>query len=141
MAPAPLFGGNGSLTKHLNKMKTRVFSFRERAKSFRFAFNGVKMFFREEHNARIHVAATIAVLAAAWLVDLSYREIISLIIVTGFVWAAEIFNTAIEKIMDHVSPDHRPEVKLIKDISAAAVLVAALTAFFTGAIIFIPKFF
>jgi diacylglycerol kinase (ATP) len=54
---------------------------------------------------------------------------------------AEIFNTAIEKIMDFVSPELHPEIKLIKDLAAAGVLLAAFTALVTGAIVFIPKFF
>jgi diacylglycerol kinase (ATP) len=122
-------------------MKAKEFSFRARAGSFRFAINGIKGFFRQEHNARIHLAATIAVFIAAWWLRLSGTEIILLVIVTGFVWSAEIFNTAIERIMDLISPERQPEVKLIKDLAAAAVLVAALIAFITGAIIFIPKFF
>ena len=122
-------------------MKTKKFSFRERGGSFRFAINGIKAFFRQEHNAWIHLAATIAVFIAAWWLKLSRNEIISLVIVTGFVWGAEIFNTAIEKIMDFIAPDRHPEVKLIKDLAAGAVLVAALIALITGAIIFIPKFF
>lgn len=109
--------------------------------SFRFAFNGVRTFFREEHNARIHFAATVAVFTGAWLFQLTVNEIILLIIVTGFVWAAEIFNTAIEKIMDFISPEYHPGVKRIKDLSAAAVLIAALTALITGSVIFIPKIF
>ncbi|MEI9913359.1 MAG: diacylglycerol kinase family protein [Bacteroidota bacterium] len=75
------------------------------------------------------------------LVRLSGTEIILLVIVTGFVWSAEIFNTSIERIMDFISPEHKPEVKLIKDLAAAAVFISALIAFITGAIIFIPKLF
>ncbi|MEI9811032.1 MAG: diacylglycerol kinase family protein [Bacteroidota bacterium] len=122
-------------------MKTMKFSFRKRMLSFRFAFNGIKTFFREEHNARIHLAATITVFFAAWFFDLMRHEIISLIIVTGFVWAAEIFNTVVENTMDFISPAYHPKVKYIKDLSAAAVLVAAFTALLTALIIFIPKFF
>lgn len=122
-------------------MKTKEFSFRKRVQSFRFAFNGIASFFREEHNARIHFAATVAVFTTAWLFRLPVKEIILLIIVTGFVWVAEIFNTAIEKIMDFVSPEYHPAVKQVKDMSAAAVLVAAFTALLIGSIIFIPKLF
>jgi diacylglycerol kinase (ATP) len=121
-------------------MKTGPFSFRKRAGSFRFAFNGVKLFFREEHNARIHLVATVAVFTGAWWLQLTSVEITLLLIVTGFVWVAEIFNTAIENIMDFISAERRPEIKLIKDLSSAAVLVAAFTAVITGLIIFIPKF-
>lgn len=122
-------------------MKTHQFSFRKRAGSFRFAFNGVKLFFRREHNARIHLVATVTVFTGAWLLQLPRREIIPLVIVTGFVWAAEIFNTAIENIMDFISTERCPEIKLIKDLSSAAVLVASFAALITGLLIFIPKFF
>jgi diacylglycerol kinase len=122
-------------------MKSRSFSFRERANSFRFAWNGIYKFFVQEHNARIHLAATIIVFIATGYFRISRSEMILLIIVTGFVWTAEIFNTAIEKIMDFISPEYHPEVKCIKDLAAAAVLVAAFIALVTGAFIFIPKFF
>lgn len=122
-------------------MKTNQFSFRKRAASFRFAFNGVRSFLREEHNARIHLVATVTVFTAAWWFRLPVREVILLIIVTGFVWTAEIFNTAIENIMDVISTERHPAIKLIKDLSSAAVLVAAFTALMTGLFIFIPKLF
>lgn len=141
MAPALLSGGNGWLKKHLSKMKPKSFSIRARASSFRFAWEGICTFFKLEHNGRIHLAASVAVFIAAWQFQLSRTEIISVVIVTGVVWAAEIFNTAIEKIMDFVSSERHPEVKIIKDLAAAAVLVAALTALIIGALIFIPKFF
>jgi diacylglycerol kinase len=120
-------------------MKIKEFSFRKRALSFRFAFEGMQKFFREEHNARIHLAATLTVLVAAWFFGVSLHELILLIVVTGFVWAAEIFNTAIEKLLDFLSPQYDPRVKLIKDLSAAAVLIAAGAALVTGSLIFIPK--
>jgi diacylglycerol kinase (ATP) len=122
-------------------MKTKQFSFRERANSFRFAREGVYNFFAQEHNAWIHLAATIMVSIAALCFRVSRTEMISLVMVTGSVWVAEIFNTAIEKIMDFIAPEHHSEVKLIKDLAAAAVLIAAFIALVTGAFIFIPKIF
>jgi len=124
-----------------SSMKTKQFSFRARANSFRFAWEGIYNFLAREHNARIHLAATIMVFISACWCGVSRNEMILLIIVTGFVWAAEIFNTAIEKVMDFIAPGYHPGVKLIKDLAAAAVLIAALTAMVTGAFIFIPKFF
>jgi diacylglycerol kinase len=66
-------------------------------------------------------------------------EWLTVIIVTAMVWAAEIFNTVVEKIMDHITPEQHPGVKVIKDLSAAAVLVTAIAALIAGLIIFIPK--
>ena len=120
---------------------SKQFSFRARANSFRFAWEGIYRFFAGEHNARIHLAGTIMVFISAGCLRVSRNELVLLIIVTGFVWAAEIFNTAIEKTMDFIEPGYHPKVKSIKDLAAAGVLVAALTAFATGAFIFIPKIF
>jgi len=61
-----------------------------------------------------------------------------IVIAIGLVWVAELFNTAIEKLCDMVCPEQHPQIKFIKDVSAAAVLVTAIIAMITGCIIFIP---
>ena len=119
--------------------KNEPFSFRARGKSFKYAINGITRFFRSEHNALIHLTGTLFVIVMAVLTHVSRTEIIFLTLTTGFVWTAELFNTAIEKIMDFISVQQHPEIKFIKDIAAAAVLVAAIVAFITGGIVFIPK--
>jgi len=68
-------------------------------------------------------------------------EAIAITFATGFVWSAELFNTSIEKLADKVTMEYNDTIKMIKDISAAAVLIAAIVALTTGLIIFIPKFF
>jgi diacylglycerol kinase (ATP) len=119
----------------------KQFSIAERIKSFRFAFAGIRAFFKTQHNALIHLFATVLVFVAALFCNLSLNEWVALLIVTGFVWVSEIFNTAIEAMMDHLSPGQHPKVKFIKDVAAAAVLVAAVTAVAVGCFIFIPKLF
>jgi diacylglycerol kinase (ATP) len=117
----------------------KSFSIRARGNSFKYAFEGIKNFFRSEHNAWLHLSGTIAVIVLAVVFQVSRLEMITLIFAIGFVWIAELFNTAIEKIMDFVSTEQRPNIKFIKDLSAAAVLIAAAVAFITGCIVFIPK--
>lgn len=112
----------------------------ERARSFRYAGEGIRAFFSRQHNAYIHLLATVIVFAAAFFMRLSATEFLVLILSTGFVWVAEIFNTVVEAIMDHLSPEIHHRVKYIKDLSAAAVLLAAFTAILAGLIIFLPKF-
>jgi diacylglycerol kinase (ATP) len=141
MEPALPSGGNGSRKKHPNKMKQQQFSLRSRLNSFGFAFNGFSAFFRQEPNAWLHLIATLTVFMAAWHFNLSYQEVIALIVVTGFVWVAEIINTAIERIMDFISKEKNADIKLIKDLAASGVLLSAITALVTGTIIFIPKLF
>jgi len=119
--------------------KTKKFSIAERVKSFSYAFAGLITFFKEEHNALIHLLATIIVACLVFILPVSQMEIIILIIVISMVWITELINTAIEKIIDFISTEQDARIKKIKDLTAAAVLVAAITAFVTGCIIFIPK--
>ena len=113
--------------------------FRRRLQSIGYALAGIRQFFRREPNAKIHLVATLLVTGLAFLLKVTRMEAIALLLVTGFVWMAELCNTAIEKIMDQLSPRRDPAVQFIKDVAAAAVLVAALTALLTGAFVFTPK--
>ena len=124
----------------MNQSQLKPFSTKQRLKSFVYAFSGIWYFFRREHNAWIHAVAAIAVLIIALVMRLTAMEMIAILLSIAMVWIAEMFNTAIEKIMDHVSPAYHPDVKIIKDLAAAAVLVAACMAFLIGLTIFIPKF-
>lgn len=120
-------------------MKDGHFSIKARRKSFGYAFSGIKDFIVSEHNARLHFAATIVVIVMAIVLKVNFIEAILLTMVTGLVWICELINTAIEKMMDFITLEKLPKIKYIKDIAAAAVLVAALVALITGGLIFIPK--
>ncbi len=125
--------------KTMDKDATYKFSLKARWKSLGYAMEGITAFFVRQHNAIIHLFFTIGVFMAAIFFRVSANEMIALVLAIGFVWTAEIFNTVIESIMDYVSPNSHPKVKFIKDVSAAAVLVAALAAILVGLIIFVPK--
>lgn len=121
-------------------MKRKDFlSLYARGKSFGYAFDGFWQFFKSEPNAWIHLLGTIVAIGLSLWLRISEGEWALIVIAIGGVWTAELFNTAIEKIMDHLSPQKSQEVKFIKDISAAAVLVTALTAFIIACFILIPK--
>jgi len=123
----------------IKKDPSGSFSIKARLKSFQYAFDGLSSFFSTQHNAIIHLIMTLLALSAAVFYTVTKVEAIAIILVTGFVWTAELFNTAVEKLADLVSKDHHPEIKFIKDVSSAAVLLSAITAIITGAIIFLPK--
>jgi undecaprenol kinase/diacylglycerol kinase (ATP) len=120
-------------------MKSKRFSILKRIKSFGFAFNGLKILIQEEHNARVHVFAAIFVVLAGFYFQLSSLEWLAIIFTIGFVLTLEIINSAIENIADFVSLGKNDSIKKIKDLSAAGVLISALTALAIGFIIFIPK--
>jgi len=121
-------------------MQKEKFSIRSRIKSFSHAIAGIRQFVWQEHNARIHLVATIAVILAAWLLKVTTIEAAILAVVTGLVWVAEILNTCVEKLANLITRERHPEIKIIKDLAAGAVLVAAAIAVITGLLIFIPKF-
>ena len=120
-------------------MNNQKFSIRERLKSFGFAFNGLKILIREEHNARIHLFAVVCVTIAGVFLKITVSEWIAVVFAFGFVIAMEIVNSAIEGISNFISPEKHEMIKKIKDLSAASVLIAAITALLIGLIIFVPK--
>jgi diacylglycerol kinase (ATP) len=120
-------------------MQKEKFSISRQLKSFNPALAGIRELIITEHNARIHLTATIAVIAAAVIFKVTRHEAIALAIAIGFVWCAEMFNTCVEKTLDFISLERHPEIKSIKDIAAGAVLIASLIAVITGLLIFLPK--
>lgn len=108
-------------------------------RSFRYAGAGVYSLFRYENNARIHLMACIVVVIAGVFFQISGTEWCLLVVQIGLVWAAEAFNTAIEKLADLVSADYHPVIKVVKDTAAAGVLLLAVSAVIVGGVIFIPK--
>lgn len=122
-------------------MEQKKFSWKERGNSFTYAWDGIRAALRTEHNTWIHLGLTVVAVALGIILKISAGEFIALIIVMTMVWTAEIFNTALEKTMDFISKEKHPQIKLVKDLAAAAVLITALSALAVGAIIFIPKLF
>ena len=120
-------------------MPNKKFSWRERGNSFGFAWKGIKALFRTEHNAWIHGGVTVIVTLLSALLGVSLTEAALLVLTMAFVWVAEIFNTALEKAMDFISTEKHPQIGLVKDLAAAAVLVSAVAAVIIGLLIFLPK--
>ena len=115
------------------------FSISKRLKSFTYAGKGLKSFIRKEHNAWIHSAATVLVIMMGIVFGISRMEWIVIILCIGVVFAAEAFNTAIERLVNLVSPKYNPIAGDVKDIAAGAVLICAIAAAIVGGMIFIPK--
>lgn len=110
----------------------------KRCNSFRYAFNGLRTLIVGEVNAIIHLIAAIAVTIAGIFFHIELYQWALIVFAVGLVFAMELINTAIERMADFVSPEKKQAIKTIKDLSAAAVLVSAITALVIGLIIFIP---
>jgi diacylglycerol kinase len=108
-------------------------------KSFKFAFDGITTEFKKGRNFRIQIFAAIAAIVLGFILKISTFEWLDLTLVIASVLILELINTAIEQIVDMVSPEIQEKAKIAKDVSAGAVLVASIAAVFIGAFLFLPK--
>ena len=109
-----------------------------RVASFRYAGNGLRLLVQREHNAWIHLAASFAVAAAGCALRVTTSDWRWLVIAMALVWIAEAFNTALEALCDRVCGAFDPVIGFIKDVGAAAVLLAAVAAALIGLLTFLP---
>jgi diacylglycerol kinase (ATP) len=111
---------------------------KKRLNSFGYALKGIAAAFRYESNMKLHVLAAIEAIFLGWFFNIKTSEWCWLVLAIGLVWMAEIFNTALEKLTDLVSPDYNELAGKAKDLAAGAVLMAAFTALAIGILIFWP---
>jgi len=114
------------------------FSLTQRLRSFRYALAGLRTLLRTQHNAWIHAAATVAVIAAGGYFALSATEWLWLVLAMTLVWTAEAFNTALELLADAVTREQHPLIGQAKDVAAGAVLISALGALLIGVLVLGP---
>lgn len=108
-------------------------------KSFADALNGITYAIRSEKHMKFHLLATMFVVLAGWFFDITFTEWCAVILCIGGVITAEIFNTAIEQLVNLVSPQHHVIAGRVKDLAAGAVLVFSIAALVVGLIVFVPK--
>ena len=111
---------------------------RSRARSFRYAFHGWRYVLHTQQNAWIHAGVATAVFAVGLWLRLPAGDWAVLLLTVAMVFMAEFLNTAIEAVVDLASPERHPLAKAGKDVSAAAVLIAALAAIGVGVLILGP---
>jgi rRNA maturation RNase YbeY len=109
-----------------------------RAAAFRHAFRGWGHVLRTQPNAWIHSVATILVVMLGIWLQIEARDWALLVLAIGLVWFAELLNTSLEAVVDIASPASHPLAQIGKDVGAAAVLIASLTALFIGLLILGP---
>lgn len=110
-------------------------------KSFIFAAKGLVFAFQTQLNLRIHLIAALLVLLLGWYTGLSLLEWTVILLCIALVVALELVNTAIEVLVDLVSPEWNHKAGIVKDVAAAAVLVAAIIDLVIAFVIFVPKIF
>lgn len=109
--------------------------------SFKYAIQGILSSFKTERNMKIHIFVMILVIVAGVILKINKYEWIACILCFAIVISGELFNTAIETVVDMVMPYKNDKAKIAKDIAAGAVLTLAIGAAVIGVIIFVPKIF
>ncbi len=111
----------------------------KRLQSFRYAFRGLRYGFHNQVNIWIHLLMAILVALCGFYFSITNGEWIAILLCIGCVISAELFNTALEYLVDLVSPDYHPLAGKVKDIAAGAVLIISIIAAAVGLLIFIPR--
>jgi diacylglycerol kinase len=112
---------------------------KKRIRSFGYAGRGIKLVFGSEPNMKIHIVIALLVIICGFIFSITTTEWLLCIFCFGLVISAEMINTAIEHLVDLVSPDHHELAGKVKDVAAGAVLITALISAIIGLIIFVPK--
>ncbi len=106
--------------------------------SFKYAFEGIWYVLRSQRNAKIHLGVTLAVILLGLFLRLSALHWAVLLVTIGMVFAAEMFNTVIESLIDLVSPNYHPLAKIAKDAAAGAVFILAMMSVLVGLLVLGP---
>lgn len=109
--------------------------------SFAYAWNGIKYALVHERNMKLHLAAGCIVFVLAWWYSLPRLEVLILAFAVMSVFVTEMLNSAMERMVDLVSPEFHPVAKIVKDIAAGAVLIASFFAALIGCLLFLDKIF
>lgn len=104
----------------------------------KYAFRGIKLAFQKGRNLRVQVLIGLTALSLAFLLRLSCSDVSIILIWIGLILGLEIMNTALEELCNFLHLKQNNKICIIKDISAGSVLLACLTAFFSGLIVFVP---
>ena len=107
--------------------------------SFNIAVHGIIQALKEERNMKIHIAMAILVLVSSLFFDFTRMELLMLFFAISLVIMAEMFNTAIERVVDLVTDKYHPLAKAAKDIAAGGVLIAAINSVIVGYLLFFEK--
>ena len=111
-------------------------SIKKLLKSFKYAFSGIVTAIKNEQNMRIHFVVGNLIIPFAYFFGISKAEWAMLVLAIGFVFFAELINTAIESLADAVTKENNEYIKCAKDVAAGAVVISAITAICVGIALF-----
>lgn len=111
---------------------------KKRKEAFGYAFSGLAQAFKSEANLKIHFIVSALVIFAGYFFSITKFEWLVILFCIALVISLELINSAFEKLCDMVIPEKHPNVEFIKDVSAAAVLMASIISAVIGLVVFWP---
>lgn len=120
-------------------MKSKLWQHKSIRESFFAACEGLGIVIRTEHNAKRIVCFAVLALATGVALHISVVEMMILVLVVAAVFLCEVFNTVVESILDLIQPETDPHIRILKDVSSAAVLLASIAAAVVGCLMFLPR--
>ncbi len=107
--------------------------------SFNYAVSGIIIALKTEKNMRIHYGIALGVIIISLFFDFSRTEFLLLLFAISLVVVAEMINTAIERVIDLITEDYHPLARVVKDVAAGAVLIAAINSIVVGYLLFFDR--
>jgi diacylglycerol kinase len=120
------------------KNRNEKFNIKNRLLSFKYAFQGLRHVLKSEHNFRIHLMAAFVAIALGVFFRINRNEWLVITLCIGMVLSLELINSAVESLVDLISPQKSEKAGIIKDTLAAGVLIAAVCSLIAGVIIMLP---
>lgn len=114
-------------------------AFKNHSIGFKYAFAGIIWLMKKERNMRIHSCVALIVIVSGFFMELSLYEWMTVLLCIGAVLSAEAFNTAIEKLADHVCDEYNPAIGIVKDLAAGGVLIMSILSVVVGLVILISR--
>lgn len=108
-------------------------------KSFKYAYEGIRISVSVDQNVRFHLTAGIIVFILSLILNVSKSELMFVVFAIFFVIITEMINTAIEEMTNLIKREHSEEARIAKDVAAGAVLLAAVFAVIVGVVVLVPR--
>jgi diacylglycerol kinase (ATP) len=115
-----------------------MFDLKKLGRSFKYALEGINYSLNSDQNLTIHFIVALLVIILSLILQVTPFEMAILGVTILLVISAEMINTAIEKMVDLITNDHKVEAKIAKDVASGMVLLTAIGAVIIGIIIFVP---
>lgn len=125
--------------KYVESLELKKLSFKRVLRSFKFSFDGLKYAYLHEQSLTLHVLVMIFIIGCGIGFNITPIQWVITLVMGALILVAELFNTAIEAVVDMITEEFHPLAKVAKDTASAACFIADMVAAGMWLVVFIPK--